>query len=256
MIRHFLSKEDLIHHVALTCNSEHPLVFCLQMGFRCLQSLWQIYLLADSWNEIEKNYAIIHYCRHTHTHTHAVSRFYLSSVTGSFYSCLASLSLITQESSLFAIQLCKISQTPCCCTNSMCGQDYLLKSYLCYVFNLIIYRKGEFRDLILDVSRASLGKNSHCGFVMAELWMEWSFQRRVWLDTLIVTQTRRGQSFGSCYRDETESSVGDCILWENRWAFQVTLPKIRSAIKGGRIQVIFIHSSYMWHKLRFNQECI
>lgn len=40
--------------------------------------------------------------------------------------------------------------------------------------------------------QASLGKTSHCGFVMAELWMEWSFQRRVWLDTLIVTQKRKG----------------------------------------------------------------
>lgn len=78
----------------------------------------------------------------THTHTHAVS-----SVTGSFYSCLASLSLITQESSLFAIQLCKNFQTPCCCSNSMYGQDSLLKSYSYYAFNLILYRKGEYMDV-------------------------------------------------------------------------------------------------------------
>lgn len=51
---------------------------------------------------------------------------------------------------------------------------------------------------------ASLGKNSHCGLVMAAQW--------VWLDSAIVAQTRRGQSFDSCCRDETESSVGDFIL--------------------------------------------
>lgn len=91
-------------------------------------------------------------CHNTHTRTRTVCRFYLSSVTGSFYSCLASLSLITQESSLFAIQLCKNLQTPCCCTNSMYGQVSLLKSYSYYGFNLILYRKGEY----MDVSRGEL----------------------------------------------------------------------------------------------------
>ncbi len=105
-----------------------------------LRRIMSLYIIACT-------HARTHTHTDTHTNKHAGSRFYLSSVTGSFYSCLASLSLITQESSLFAIQLCKMFQTTCCCTNSMRGQVYLLKSYLYYVFNLFIYRKGEFRDV-------------------------------------------------------------------------------------------------------------